>query len=42
MMTLPQLEQIEQTARLVLVATAMRPTPEIFWAILSKRCGGEV
>jgi threonine dehydratase len=39
-MTLPRLEQIEETARLI--ATAMKPTPEICWATLSRRCDAEV
>jgi threonine dehydratase len=39
-MTLPGLEQIEQAARVV--ASAMKPTPEICWATLSARCGAEI
>lgn len=39
-MTLPQLEQIEKAA--LLIATVMRPTPEICWELLSKRCRTEV
>jgi threonine dehydratase len=39
-MELPRLEQIEEASRLI--ATAMRPTPEIHWATLSKRCSAEV
>jgi threonine dehydratase len=38
--TLPGLERIEQAARVV--ASAMRPTPEICWPTLSARCGAEV
>jgi threonine dehydratase len=40
MTTLPRLEEIEVAVRLI--ATAMRPTPEICWPMLSARCGGEV
>jgi threonine dehydratase len=40
MKTLPPLEHIEEAAQLI--ATAMRPTPEICWATLSKRCRAEV
>jgi threonine dehydratase len=40
MTTLPRLEQIEVAARLI--ATAMRPTPEICWPTLSARYGSEV
>jgi threonine dehydratase len=39
-MTLPRLEQLDEAARLV--ASAMRPTPEICWPTLSARCGVEV
>lgn len=39
-MTLPRLEQLDEAARLV--ASAMRPTPEIHWPTLSARCGAEV
>jgi len=40
MTMLPSLEQIEKAARLI--GGAMRPTPEICWATLSKRCRTEV
>jgi threonine dehydratase len=39
-MILPSLEQLLDAARLV--ATAMKPTPEICWPLLSARCGAEV
>jgi threonine dehydratase len=39
-MTLPRLAQLEKAA--TLVASAMRPTPEICWPTLSARCGVEV
>jgi threonine dehydratase len=39
-MTLPRLAQLEKAA--TLVASAMRPTPEICWPTLSARCGTEV
>ncbi|MGH7932384.1 MAG: threonine dehydratase, partial [Candidatus Binataceae bacterium] len=37
---LPRLEDLEQAARLV--ASVMRPTPEICWPALGARCGAEV
>jgi len=39
-MTLPRLAQLEKAA--TLVASAIRPTPEIWWPALSARCGVEV
>jgi threonine dehydratase len=39
-MKLPSLEQLEDAARLV--ASAMRPTPEIRWPLLSERFGAEL
>ena len=39
-MTLPRLQQLEDSARIV--GSVMRPTPEICWPALSDRCGTEV
>jgi threonine dehydratase len=39
-MRLPSLEELHDAARLV--ASAIRPTPEICWPALSERCGAEV